>query len=63
MCKGYRSEFVESLFKLISKYVGHIFEISIIMCEIHVAERYPYLTMWYTFQFVCEAMSIHMHVI
>jgi hypothetical protein len=63
MCKGYRSEFMESLFKWMGRFVGHIFENSILMCEIRLAKKYPYFLMWYTSQFVCKAMSIHMHVI
>ncbi len=55
MCKGYKSKFVESLFKWIGKYLGHIFENFIIICEIHLAERFPYFLMWYTSQFVCKA--------
>jgi hypothetical protein len=62
MCNGYRYEFVESLFKLISMYVGHTFEISMLMCEIDLVKRFPYLLTWYTSRFVCKAMSIHMHV-
>jgi hypothetical protein len=57
----YKSKFVESLFKWIGRYVGHIFENSIIMCEIHLVEKYPYFLMWYTSQFVYKAMPIHMH--
>ncbi len=63
MCKGYKYEFVESLFKSISKYMGHIFQIFILVCEIHIVERLPYFLTWYTPQFVRKAMSIHMHVI
>jgi hypothetical protein len=63
MCKGYRIEFVENILKWIGMYVGHIFENSILLCEIHLAKRYPYLLMWYTSQFVCKFMSIHIHVI
>lgn len=61
MCKGYRFEFVESLFKWIGRYMGHLF--SMIMCEIHFIERYFYFLMWYTSRFACKVMSIQMHVI
>jgi len=62
ICKGYRFEFVDNLFKWIGRYVGHIFESYILMSEIHLVEMFPYLLMWYTSRFVCKAMSIHMHV-
>jgi len=32
----------------------YVLENSILMCEIHLAERYPYLLMWYTSRFVCK---------